>query len=303
MSRRQPENLFVSIHDRLLALARQAGEDFNFTLKRYANERFLYRLGCSPHRADFVLKGAMLLRLWGSEVSRPTRDIDLLGFGDNGQERLLRTFAEVAVVEVEPDGMIYQADALQLEAIREMDEYGGTRLIVPGYLGDIPLPVQIDVAFGDAITPEAVEATYPTLLDQPPPVLRMYPLETVVAEKLEAIVRFGMVNSRLKDYFDIWTLARTQAFDGQTMAEAIVNTFERRGTTIPGSLPTGLSAEFVNDGAKRRQWVSFIHRVGSGETIDLRTAADAIAAFVMPVVLAAANGERFSRSWESQGWR
>lgn len=172
----------ASVRDRLRTIARQQREDYNFTLMRYANERFLYRFGQSSHRGDFVLKGAMLLPLWGAENYRPTRDIDLLGFGDPATERLSRIFGEVAVLPVEPDGMTYDADQVATEPIRGQ-ECGAVRIRIPGTLGNIRLPVQIDIGFGDAITPPALEAEYPTLLDLPAPVLRMYPVETVIAKR------------------------------------------------------------------------------------------------------------------------
>ena len=252
MNARVPKNLVASVRDRLRTLARLQREDYNFTLMRYVNERFLYRLGQSSHRGEFVLKGAMLLPLWGAENYRPTRDIDLLGFGDPAMGRVSRIFGEVAGLPVEPDGMTYDADQVTTEPIRGQ-EYGGVRVRIPGALGNIRLPVQIDVGFGDAITPPAIEAEYPTLLDLPAPVLRMYPVETVIAEKFEAIVRFALANTRLKNFYDLWSVAQTRSVDGATLVEALTNTFLRRGTPVPVSLPTGLSPDFFEDAAKQRQ--------------------------------------------------
>ena len=298
-----PKNLVASIRDRLRALSRQQREDYNFTLMRYANERFLYRLSQSPHRRDFVLKGAMLLPLWGAETYRPTRDIDLLGFGDPSWERLGRIFGEVAAFPVEPDGMVYHADQVSIEAIRGQ-EYGGIRVRVPGMLGNIRLPIQIDVGFGDAITPPALEAEYPTLLDLPAPVLRMYPVETVVAEKFEAIVRFALANTRLKDFYDLWSVAQTRSIEGGILVEALTNTFLRRGTPVPTSMPTGLSPEFFEDAAKQRQWTGFLRRVAPTEpSVELRLVAERLALFLMPPAIASATGGAPPGRWDPElGW-
>ncbi len=303
MNRRATKNLVASVRDRLRNLARQQREDYNFTLMRYANERFLYRLSQLAHRRDFVLKGAMLLPLWGTETYRPTRDIDLLGFGDPTRERLSRIFGEVAALPVEPDGMVYHADQVTVEAIRGQ-EYGGVRVRVPGALGNIRLPVQIDVSFGDAITPPALEAEYPTLLNLPAPVLRMYPVETVVAEKFEAIVRFALANTRLKDFYDLWIVAQTRSVDGATLVEALTNTFLRRGTPVPMSLPTGLSPDFFEDAARQRQWTGFLRRVApAGPSIELRLVAERLALFLMPPAMAASTGGTRPGRWDPDlGW-
>jgi predicted nucleotidyltransferase component of viral defense system len=305
MSDRAPKDLVASIRDRLRSLARKQGEDFNFTLMRYANERFLYRLSRSAHRRDFVLKGAMLLPHWGAEVARPTRDIDLLGFGDPAMDRLGRAFGDIATLAVEPDGMVFHAEQLAMEPIRGMEAYGGTRVRVPANLGNIRLPIQVDVAFGDAITPPAVEAAYPTLLDLPAPVLRMYPLETVVAEKFEAIVRYALANTRLKDYYDLWALASSQVIDGAILAEAITNTFARRGTPVPVSAPTGLSLAFTDDPARQRQWGGFLRRVApAGPPAEFGVVVEVLAGFLMAPAAAAAAGVSFRGRWDpNQGWR
>lgn len=247
----------------------------------------------------------MLLPRWGAELARPTRDIDLLGFGDPAVERLTQVFGEIAALAVEPDGMEYRADQLGLETIQGTQDYGGVRIRVPANLGNILLPIQVDIGFGDAITPAApVEATYPTLLDLPAPVLRMYPLETVVAEKFEALVRFALANTRLKDYYDLWTLAKTQSLDGDTLVEAITNTFGRRGTPVPVSTPTGLSPDFVEDLAKQRQWNGFMRRVAPDQpAIEFRVVVELITAFLMPPAIAAATGGTSPGRWDPEtGW-
>ncbi|MBI4496613.1 MAG: nucleotidyl transferase AbiEii/AbiGii toxin family protein [Chloroflexi bacterium] len=305
MSTNTPRNIVASVRERLRTLARQHREDFNFTLMRYANERFLYRVSQSAYRQDFVLKGAMLLPLWGADIARPTRDIDLLGFGNPAAEQLGRVFSDIAALPVEPDGMVYHADHLTLEPIQGTQDYGGVRVRIPANLGNMRLPVQLDIAFGDAITPAPQEAAYPTLLSLPAPVLRMYPLETVVAEKFEAMVRFALANSRLKDYYDLWSLARTQAVEGASLVEAIGNTFVRRGTPVPVTVPTGLSPGFYDDAAKQRQWNAFLKRVAPVEPpTELRLAVELLTAFLMPPAIAAVTQNEPPGRWRHpQGWQ
>lgn len=252
--------LAASIHARLLNRAKARGEDFNLILTRYALERFLYRLSMVPAREAYWLKGAMLFDLWFDVPHRPTRDADFLGFGPMDTEALASTISEVCGVVVD-DGMVYDADSITVEEIREEARYGGLRVRLLGLLGNARCVVQLDVGYGDAVMPGPEEAVYPTLLDdQPPPRLRVYPRAAVVAEKLEAIVSLGMANSRMKDYFDLRALAREGALDARQLADAIAATFQRRGTDVPVEVPLGLSNEFARDAAKRAQWKAFLSK-------------------------------------------
>ncbi len=252
--------LVASIHARLLNLAKSRGEDFNLILTRYAIERFLYRLSLVPARADYWLKGSMLFDLWFNEPHRLTRDADFLGSGSADDERLGNTIREICEVAV-TDGMEFDPTSISIEEIREDDRYGGKRVKLVGKLGSARCYVQLDVGYGDAVTPGPEEAIYPTLLDdQPPPRLLVYPRATVVAEKLEAIVSLGMANSRMKDYFDLRALAREGVVDPQLLGVAITATFLRRGTALPIGVPLGLSDEFARDIAKQTQWNAFLSR-------------------------------------------
>lgn len=229
-----------SIHDRLLARARTRGEDFNLILNRYAIERFLYRLSISDTHDAFVLKGALLFDLWFQDSHRPTRDADFLGFGAEDAEALQRTLQQVCGVEAD-DGMRFDPDSVNVEAIRETARYGGLRARLMGRLGNARCSVQLDVGYGDAVTPAPQEVICPVLLDDlPAPHLRVYPRATVMAEKLEAIVSLGMANSRMKDYYDLLMLAREGVVDRKEAGEAIAATFGRRGTAIPDGVPVGL---------------------------------------------------------------
>ena len=250
----------ASIHARLLTRAKERGEEFEAALTRYATERFLYRLSMAPARDALWLKGALLFDLWFDVPHRPTRDADFLGFGPPDAAKLEAALREACAVSTH-DGMVYDTGSIRIAEIREEARYGGLRVRLLGFLGKARCTLQLDVGYGDAVTPGPEEASYPVLLDDlPPPRLRVYPRETVVAEKLEAIVSFGMANSRMKDYFDLRALAKEGAVDPETLARAIAATFTRRRTPLPIELPLGLSDEFAGDRTKLAQWGAFLHR-------------------------------------------
>ena len=250
--------LAASIRARLQNVARARGEDFDLVLTRYAIERFLYRLSVVPARENYLLKGALLFDLWFDEPHRPTRDADFLGFGLADAEALRTTVREICAVAVD-DGMEYDADSISIDEIREDVRYGGLRARLGATLGNARSLVQLDVGYGDAVTPGPEEAVYPTLLnDQPPPRLRVDPRASVAAEKLEAIVSLGMINTRMKDYFDLRALAREGATNVEQLADAVVATFRCRKTPLPSDTPLGLSDEFAHDAAKRAQWKAFL---------------------------------------------
>lgn len=250
--------LAQSVQVRLVQHAKAIGVDPNLVLTRYGMERFLYRLSRSPHADRFVLKGALLLLAWLGETLRPTRDADLLGFGDLSDDTLTRIFREVCGVEVEPDAMTFLPDTVEVQAIREEDAYGGRRVELQARLGPARLRIQVDIGIGDAVTPGPQWLEYPSLLDLPRPRLRAYPRETVVAEKLHAMVLFGMRNSRMKDYFDVLALLREGELDPDSLARAIVATFERRRTAVPESTPVGLRDTFPADAGRQTQWHAFL---------------------------------------------
>ena len=260
MNNKCGKNTAASVRDRLLALARERGEDFQLLLTRYGLERLLYRLSQSSYRDRFILKGAMLFLLWGDQPHRPTRDVDFLGFGDSSEAGLQAIFRELCGIPVEDDGLTLIAESVQVETIRDETEYGGIRVRLFGDLAGARVPIQADIGFGDAVTPEAKEAEYPTLLGNPAPHLRVYPRETVVAEKYQALVNLGMANSRMKDFYDLWVIAREFDFDGQTLCEAIHNTFLCRQTPLPEHTPSGLSPGFYEDSRKNTQWNGFVRK-------------------------------------------
>jgi len=247
----------ASIHARLLNRAKERDEDFNLLLTRYGIERFLYRLSQLPAREVLLLKGALLFDLWFDVPHRPTRDADFLGFGPQDADALATTMRDICRVAAD-DGMEFDPGSISVEEIREEARYGGLRVRLRGRLGNARVSLQLDVGYGDAVTPGPEEAAYPTLLDDmPAPRLRVYPRASVVAEKLEAIVSLGMGNSRMKDYFDLGAMAREGALDEKLLGEAIAATFGRRRTAVPDGSPLGLTDEFSRDATKLKQWEAF----------------------------------------------
>ncbi|MGF6419279.1 putative nucleotidyltransferase component of viral defense system [Stenotrophomonas sp. AN71] len=250
----------ASIRQRLLDHARNHGEDFQFVLDRFAVERLLYRLSASRYRDQFLLKGAMLFAVWFDAPHRPTRDADFLRFGSTEPAHLLRIARSLCAVASD-DGLHFDPASIAIEATREDAAYEGLRMRLIAYLGRARCHVQWDVGFGDAVIAPPPEITYPVMLDGfPPPCLRVYPRETVFAEKLEAIAALGIANSRMKDFFDLLALVREDAMDRPGLAAAIGATFDRRGTPAPTPMPYGLTQAFAMDVQKQAQWHAFLRR-------------------------------------------
>ncbi|WP_311319494.1 nucleotidyl transferase AbiEii/AbiGii toxin family protein [Rhizobium sullae] len=218
-------------------------------------ERLLYRLSLSAHRDRFILKGAMLFVTWVADPFRPTRDLDLLGHGESSPKAIAETFHAICMQPVEDDGVVFDVDGLEAAPIREEVEYGGVRVRTTATIAGARIPIQVDIGFGDAVTPGPVDIEYPSLLDAPAPRLRAYP---VIAEKFEALVTLGMANSRLKDFYDLWLITETFELERSTLAEAVRQTFARRGTDFPKERPMGLSDAYAE--AWDRQWRTFLGR-------------------------------------------
>src|SRR5258706_9120854 len=224
-----------SVQSRLVQFAKQLRVDSNLILARYATERLLHRISRSRHADRFILKGAMLLVAWLGEMIRPTRDVDLLGFGDLSDAALAVMFVEIVTVDVEPDGVIFDPSSIAVAPIRVEDAYGGKRVTIAGHLGPARLKVQVDIGIGDAVYPDPQWLGYPSLLDLPHPRLRAYRPETSIAEKLHAMVTLGSKNSRMRDFFDVRALADRESFDGPTIFRAIQTTFGKRDVAIPAT--------------------------------------------------------------------
>lgn len=284
MTRPARSNLPASVRQRLLNISRERGADPNLIWTRYALERFLYRLGRSEYADEFVLKGALLFLVWTGESCRPTRDLDLLRSGAEPGEPVADVFRRVCEIDVEPDGLRFDSQSVRVEPIRGPDEYHGQRVRLTAFLGKARIPLRMDVAFGDVVRPRAERVEYPTLLDFPAPCVRACPRETVVAEKLHAAVDLGMMNSRMKDFYDLYVLACDFSFDRAVLSEAVSATFKRRQTPVPVSTPVALTDEFASDRAKVAQWKAFLRRTGlSGSTPDLRQVMSQIQIFLVPV--------------------
>jgi hypothetical protein len=251
----------ASIRQRLYNHARQHGDDFGRVLGRYAIERFLFRLGRTEGAERYVLKGAMLFATWPQHVFRPTGDLDLLGEGNPDPVALAELFTRICKVKVPEDGIVFDPETLKVEPIREADKYQGAKLVLRGRLGSAVIPVQIDVGFGDHVYPAPKRETFPSLLaGLSQASILMYPRETVVAEKFEAIIRFGETNGRIKDFYDIWITTRIFPFDLARLVTAVSGTLRRRETAIPVAMPVGLTEAFAAIAEERGLWTGFLRR-------------------------------------------
>jgi len=299
------EGLPVSVQVRLARHARAIGMDPNLVLTRFALERFLYRLSRSPHAGRFVLKGGLLMLVWLGETIRPTRDADLLGFGEITEESLRRIFEEVCEVPVEPDALEFLPSSIRVAPIRPEDAYGGFRVTLQARLGKARLRVQADIDIGDAVFPEPTWLDYPALLGFPRPRLRAYRPETVIAEKLHAMVVFGAANSRMRDFFDVHALAAREGFEGEALVDALRSTFDRRRTPIPDLPPLALTSEFAAMHEKQAQWLGFLRKNGGlAAPEELGAVVEQIAAFLGPALAAARSEASFPPSWPAGGpWR
>jgi hypothetical protein len=298
-------NLPASVAARLLHRAKQTGDVYQTLLTSFCFERFLYRLGKSEARERFVLKGAMLLRLWSDQPYRATRDLDLLRKGDGSFEAIRADIRTICAVPVEPDAVTFDADAIRIEAIRAEDEYAGTRATLSARCGSARLSMQIDMGFGDSVWPAPRSCVYPALLDFPPPRVLAYPREAVVAEKFEAMVVLGDRNSRIKDFFDLHHLASHFEFDRATLAEAIRRTFERRRTPIPTEEPIGLLPAYWENPSRPAQVRAFVRRAGL--TVAAKPGieiASTLGAFLSPMLEDVRSGARREGTWQPGGpWR
>lgn len=297
-------NVSASVHQRLLNKARQSLRPFNELLQHYAIERFLYRLSMTPYAEKFFLKGALMFSVWRGQWTRPTMDIDLLGKIDNSLETIVTAIKEACTVEVEADGMSFDQETVTAERIVEDALYEGVRVRIQGFLGNARINLQVDIGFGDEIVPEPYNILYPALLDFPSPALKGYTMESTIAEKFQAMAKLGVLNSRMKDFYDIWMLSRSFDFSGKVLSRAIFQTFSNRNTPIHIE-PAIFNSSFVQDNSKSRQWQGFIRKAklanapGTFEEV-----VEGVRVFLGPLTAALTRGQPFHSIWYAPGpWR
>ena len=305
MSKTRSQNLSVSVRERLLHLSKEKREDFTLTLTRYAIERLLFRLAQSTHRDRFVLKGALLFAIWLERPHRPTRDLDLLAYGDSSATALKDHFRDICQFEVVDDGLFFDPTSIRIEPIREVQAYDGQRVRLSAHLAKARINLQVDIGCGDAVIPTETSIEYPTLLEFPAPRLQAYPPEAMIAEKLHAMVSLGFVNSRMKDFYDVWTLSKELPFDGNDLVHAIAATFARRQTDLPADLPLALTEGFAADNEKVTLWRAFVsrNRLDTGQ-IEFAQVIDDLRGFLRPPLTALATHATFDQKWPQGGpWR
>lgn len=298
----QPRNVVASVLARLRNIAQEAGLSFNDILQAYVIERFLARLARSPHVDTVLLKGALMLRVWGVPRARPTMDIDLLRRGIADQAALVQLVEQCAALADPSDGVTFEPTTISVEPIRDATEYVGTRIRIQARLDNVRQTVQIDFGVGDAVHPQPQVIDYPVLLARLPVRLNAYPVEAAIAEKFHAMVHLDLQNSRMKDFYDIWILSRTLAFSGPALSQAIRSTFDRRQTSVPVVPPPALTAQFYSEPVHVRQWAAFVRRIGEPALANdfSRVVAD-LAEFLMPAAKAAATSANYPVRWEPLG--
>ena len=290
----KPVNIAASVRQRLKNISKNESRPFNELLQYYAMERFLYRLSQSKHAECFILKGALMLRVWHSPELRPTMDIDMLGKTSNEIDSIVEQVKNIILVEAEPDGLMFDIDSIKAKRIKEDADYEGVRVRFIGTLDNARVHMQIDVGFDDIVHPEPVETEFPTILDSPVPRLLCYSRESAIAEKFEAMLKLGELNSRMKDFYDIWLLSRQFDFDGKELAEAMRLTLEHRGTEIPEVI-TAFSEEFIED--KQVQWKAFHKRLAQEHVPkDFGVIVADIEIFLEPMM----NGAKVPDKWSAQ---
>jgi len=296
---KSPKNMPASVRQRLLNRARNDRRPFNELLQYYAMERFLYRLSQSVHIDRFILKGALMLRVWCSPEFRPTMDIDMLGKTSNEEAAIVAQIQDILTVDVETDGLIFDSDSIQAERITENADYEGIRIRFLGVLGTARINMQIDIGFGDVVYPAPEKSNFPTMLNFPAPRLLCYSRESSIAEKFEAMVKMGELNSRMKDFYDIWLLSRQFDFDGANLTEAIRLTFKRRGTALPAEIDA-FTETFIE--AKQTQWTAFRKRLQQDHVpASFREIMASVDRFLSPIVAVIFSGKPSPTNWTAPG--
>jgi len=293
-----PKDIAASIRQKLRDLARTRQEDFDYVLRQYAMQRLLYRLGCSEHSEQFLLKGSLLFWIWNQDFHRPTRDIDLLSFGNNEVDHLVDVFRQIISQNMN-DGLIFDSGSVTGIEIKEAAEYPGVRLTGFSFLAKARIPFQIDIGYGDAVFPLSERVEVPSFLDLPTPKLRVYPVYSVIAEKFQAMVMLGIANSRMKDFYDIKIIAQTMELDGALLTQAVKATFERRKTLISKEPLYIFSDEFVQEKDKSVQWRAFLNKNGLKSETEFSEVMGEIQFFLQPIYQSIAEKQLFQLYWSN----
>ncbi len=293
------KNISASVRQRLLNRSKTDKRPFNELLQYYAMERFLYRLSKSSHADHYILKGALMLRAWRSPEFRATMDIDMLGRTSNEEANIVAQIRDIIALDVDSDGLVFDPDSIQTEQITEDADYEGIRIRFRGLLGTARINMQIDIGFGDIVYPEPEEADLPTMLDSPAPRLLCYSRESSIAEKFEAMVKLGFLNSRMKDFYDIWLLSRQFHFEQATLAEAIRLTFEQRGIVLPSDIDA-FSETFID--TKQSQWMAFYKRLKQDHIpASFQDIVAEVESFLVPIVSSIFQETPTITSWRPAG--
>ena len=298
------KNIAASVHQRLLNEAKKSGRPFVELMQYYAIERFMFRLAQSPFEENYTLKGALMFFAWNTKLPRPTKDVDLLGRIENSLDVVINSMKRICQQKVVQDGIIFHQESISATRITEDLEYKGVRVRIPGNLGTIRLSLQIDIGFGDVIVPKANKFTYPTILGFPAPILRGYSKESTISEKFQAMVKLGLLNSRMKDFYDIWFLSQKFDFKGQTLSNALRKTFVNRNTDIVSN-PVVFENSFASDKDKQKQWQAFIQRTRLSDTPKkFIEVINKLKLFISPVIFALAENIDFQKNWKAPGpWK
>jgi predicted nucleotidyltransferase component of viral defense system len=302
MSAKERKNIVASVLAKLRNTSKSSGAPFQQVLQQYAMERFLYRISKSKHAQSVVLKGALLLKTIGIPNARPTMDIDMLRKGKADQASLLALVKDCATLDVAADGLNFLADSAVAEEITKDSEYKGTRVLMDARMDNVRLKIQIDFGVGDVIVPGPRMIEYPVFLGEDTIELLAYPVETAIAEKLQAMVALGSANSRMKDFYDVWICSTHLDFNTKTLLKAIAATFENRQTPVPDEEFEALSPDFVR--AHRIQWNAFVKKMGEGHLADtFGKVVEHLKNFAMPALRSLASGEKLTQQWKAgSGW-
>jgi hypothetical protein len=299
VNRKSPTNVAASVHQRLLNHAKANGRPFGEVLQYFGMERFLHRLSLTPHAESFVLKGALLFRVWNTPDTRATRDIDFLAFTENEIEALTAIVHDICSIEYPDDGLTFDSTSIEAQRIKEDADYEGVRIRLRGFLGKAIVNLQLDFGFGDTVHPGTQTIEYPTILGFPAPVLRGYPTETVIAEKTEAMIKLGRINSRMKDFYDVWLLSQHFGFDAEVLSSAIRRTLEKRKTEVMGF--DALQAEILENHDIEKQWSAFLRKSqleAPGSFADILMQIDS---FLAPILSALKHGDQITLKWSPSG--